>query len=85
MYNIYSNSDSIKRPDLQIMGIEEGEEVQAQGKETVFGNSRKLPKFERYPSKYRRACRTPNRHDQNRSSPWHIIVKTLSTEKRKEH
>jgi hypothetical protein len=25
-------------------------------------------------------CRTPNRQDQNTISPWHIIVKTLSTE-----
>jgi hypothetical protein len=24
--------------------------------------------------------RTPNRHEQNRTSPWHIIVKTISTE-----
>jgi hypothetical protein len=22
----------------------------------------------------------PNRHDQNRTSPWHIVVKTISTE-----
>jgi hypothetical protein len=28
------------------------------------------------------AYRTPNRQDQNRTSPWHIIVKALSTEKR---
>jgi hypothetical protein len=24
--------------------------------------------------------RTPNRLDQNRTSPWHIIIKTTSTE-----
>jgi hypothetical protein len=28
------------------------------------------------------ASRTPNRHNQNRTSPWHIIVKTISTEKK---
>jgi hypothetical protein len=29
------------------------------------------------------ASRTPNRLDQNRTSPWHIIIKTASTENRK--
>jgi hypothetical protein len=26
------------------------------------------------------ASRTPNRYDQNRTSPWHIIIKTISIE-----
>jgi hypothetical protein len=26
------------------------------------------------------ACRTPNTPDQNRTTPWHIIIKTTSTE-----
>jgi hypothetical protein len=26
------------------------------------------------------ASRTPNRPDQNRNTPWHIIIKTTSTE-----
>jgi hypothetical protein len=32
----------------------------------------------------RKKCpsRTPNRHDQNRTFPWYIIVKTISTENR---
>jgi predicted nuclease with TOPRIM domain len=29
-------TDSIKRPNLRIMGIEEGEEVQAKGKHNIF-------------------------------------------------
>jgi hypothetical protein len=28
------------------------------------------------------ALRIPNRLDQNRTSPWHIIIKTTSTENR---
>jgi hypothetical protein len=28
------------------------------------------------------ASRTPNRLDQNRTSPWHVIIKTTSTESR---
>jgi hypothetical protein len=31
------------------------------------------------------ASRTPNRYDQNRTSSWHIIVKTISTENKEEY
>jgi hypothetical protein len=31
------------------------------------------------------ASRTPNRHEQNITFPWHSIVKTISTENRKEY
>jgi hypothetical protein len=39
-------TDSIKRPNLGIMGIEEGEEVQAKGISNIFNknNNRKFPK-----------------------------------------
>jgi hypothetical protein len=29
-----------------------------------------------------KASRTPNRLDQNRTSPWHIVIKTTSTDNR---
>jgi hypothetical protein len=32
------------------------------------------------PIQVQEASRTPNRHDQDRTSPWHTIIKTLSTE-----
>jgi hypothetical protein len=35
------------------------------------------------PSQVQEVSRTPNRLDQNRTSPWHIIIKTNSTENRK--
>jgi hypothetical protein len=42
-------TDSIKRPNLRIMGIEEGEEVQAKGMRNIFNNNGKFPKSrERY-------------------------------------
>jgi hypothetical protein len=34
------------------------------------------------PIQVQEAFRTPNRLDQNKTSPWHIIIKTTSTEKR---
>jgi hypothetical protein len=32
------------------------------------------------PIQEQEASRTPNKLDQNRTSPWHIIIKTTSTE-----
>jgi hypothetical protein len=44
-------------------------------------NSRNLPKSqERDTIQVQETSRTPNRHDQNRISPQHIIIKTISTE-----
>jgi hypothetical protein len=37
------------------------------------------------PTQIQEAFRTPNQKDQNRISPWHNIVKTLSAENKKEY
>jgi chromosome segregation ATPase len=47
--NMQELSNSIKRPNLRIMGIEEGEEVKTKGISSIFNkiiteNNRKLPK-----------------------------------------
>jgi hypothetical protein len=34
------------------------------------------------PIQVQKTVRTPNRFDQNRTYPWHIIIKTTSTENR---
>jgi hypothetical protein len=34
------------------------------------------------PIQVQESSRTPNRHDQNRTISWHIIIKTTSTETR---
>jgi hypothetical protein len=77
--------DSIKRPNLRIMGIEEGEEVQAKGMCNIFNkiiteNFQNLEKSMLI--QVQEASRTPNRPDQNRTTPQHIIIKTTSTETR---
>jgi hypothetical protein len=66
------------------MGIE-GEEVQAKGICNIFNkiiteNFQNLKKV--LAIQVQEASRTPNRFDQNRTSPLHIIIKTTSTEKR---
>jgi hypothetical protein len=62
------------------MGIEEGEEVQAKRMYNIFkiitGN---FPNLEKTMT-IQEASRTPNRPDQNRTTPQHFIIKTTSTE-----
>jgi hypothetical protein len=76
-------TDSIKRPNLRIMGIEEGEEVLAKGMRNIFNKiiTENFPNLEKsIPIKMQEASRTLNRPDQNRATPQHIIIKTTSTE-----
>jgi hypothetical protein len=78
-------TDSIKRPNLRIMGIEEGEEVKTKGICNVFNKiiTENFPNLEKaMPIQVQEASRTLNRFDQNRATPQHIIIKTTSTENR---
>jgi hypothetical protein len=74
-------TDSIKRPNLRIMSIEEGEEVQAKGMHNIF--SKIITNLEKsMPIQIQEASRTPNRPDQNRTTPPHTIIKTTNAETR---
>jgi hypothetical protein len=71
-------TDSIKRPNLRIMGIEEGEEVQAKLMRNIFNKiiTENFPNLEKSISiQMQEATRTPNRPDQNRTTSQHIIIK----------
>jgi hypothetical protein len=75
-------TDSIKRPNLRLMGIEEDEEVQAKGMYNIFNKiiTENFPDLEKSMSiQVQEASRTPNRPNQNRTMPQHIIIKTIST------
>jgi hypothetical protein len=75
-------TNSIKRPNLRIMGIE-GEELQAKGIQHIFIKiiTENFPNLKKVLSiQVQEASRTPNRLDQNRTSPWHLIIITISTE-----
>jgi hypothetical protein len=64
------------------MGIEE-EEVQATDIYNIFNEiiAENITNLEEEkPIQVQEASRTRSRHDQNRPSPWHIIVKTINTE-----
>jgi hypothetical protein len=65
-------TDSIKRPNLRIMGTEEGEEVQAKEMCNTFNKiiTENFPNPEKtMPIQVQEASRTPNRPDQNRTTP----------------
>jgi hypothetical protein len=63
---------SIKRPNLRTMGTEEGEEVQANGIHNIFNKiiTENFPNLQKtIPIQVQEASSTPNRLDQNRTSP----------------
>jgi hypothetical protein len=62
-------SNSIKRPKLRIMGIEEGEELQTKGIHNIFNKiiTENFPNLEKVlPIQVQEASKTSNRLDQNR-------------------
>jgi archaeosine-15-forming tRNA-guanine transglycosylase len=64
-------TDSIKRPNLRIMGNEEGEEVQAKGICNIFYKiiTENFPNLEiTLPIQVQEVSRTANRLDQNRTA-----------------
>jgi polyribonucleotide nucleotidyltransferase len=65
-------TDFIKRPNLRIMGSEEEEEVQAKGMHNIFNKiiTENFPNLQKaVPIQVQEASRTPNRPDQNRTTP----------------
>jgi hypothetical protein len=57
--------------------------VQAKGIHNIFNKiiTENFPNLEKtMPIQVQEACRTPNRLNQNRTTPRHIIIKTTSTE-----
>jgi hypothetical protein len=77
--NMQELTDSIKRPNLRIMGIEEGEEVQAKGMCKILNKIMEhFPNLEEImPIHVQETSRTPNR-----TTPRCIIIKIISTENR---
>jgi hypothetical protein len=65
-------TDSIKRPNLRIMGIEEGEEVQAKGMCNIVNKmiTKNFPNLEKImPIQVQEVSRTLKRPAQNRTTP----------------
>jgi hypothetical protein len=70
------------------MDIEEGEEVQTKEICNIFNKiiTEKFPNFKKaLPIQVQETSTTPNRLDQNRTSPQHIIIKTTAQRTEKEY
>jgi hypothetical protein len=68
------------------MGIKEGKEVQVKSIGNIFDKIivENFPNLKKeMPIEVPEASRTPNKHNQNRAPPWHIIVKTINKEQGK--
>ena len=68
--NIQEIWDTIKKPNLRIIGIEEGEELQIKGPENIFNKiiEENFPNLKNdIPMKVQEAYRTPNRLDQKKN------------------
>jgi hypothetical protein len=71
----------MKRPNLRIIGIKEGEDFHLQGTENIFNKIMEenfpSPKKEReMPISIQEAYRIQITVDQKKKSTWHIIIKT---------
>jgi chromosome segregation ATPase len=69
--NMQELTNSIKRPNLRIMGIAEGEEVQGKGMCNIFKKiiTENFPSLETFvPIEVQEVSMTPNRLDQNRTT-----------------
>jgi hypothetical protein len=83
--NMQELIDLIKRPNLRIMGIEVGEEVEAKGIHNIFNKiiPESFPNLEKIMAIHvQETSRIPNRLDQNTTTPQHVIIKTTSKENR---
>jgi hypothetical protein len=70
---------------MNIMGIEEGEEVQAKGIHNIVNKliTENFPNLEKtMPIQVQESSKTPSKLDQNRTTPRYIIIRTASTENR---
>jgi hypothetical protein len=71
--------DTMRRPNLRIIGIEESEDSQLKGPENIFNKiiEENLPNLKKeMPMNIQEAYKTPNRLDQKRNSSCHITIKT---------
>ena len=76
----------MRRPNLQIIGVNENEKFQIKGPANIFNKSIEgnLPNLKKVMSmNIQEAYRTPNRLDQKKIH--HIITKTPTTLKKKEY
>jgi hypothetical protein len=82
-WNTQAVWETMKRPNLQVRSVEEGEEIQTNSPDNLFNKriAENFPNLEKKTlTQVQEAYRPPNRQNQKRNTPRHIIIKTLSTQ-----
>jgi len=77
--NIQEIQDTMRRPNLQIIGLDENKDFQLKGPANIFNKiiEENFPNLKKeMPINIQEAYRTPNRLDQNRNSSRHLIIRT---------
>jgi hypothetical protein len=78
---IHEIQDTMRRPNLQIIGVNENEKFQIKGPANIFNKSIEgnLPNLKKVMSmNIQEAYRTPNRLGQKRNSSRHVIIRTTN-------
>jgi Zn-dependent M16 (insulinase) family peptidase len=81
--NIQEIQNTIKRPNLRIIGIEKNEDCQFKRPENIFNKiiEENFPRVKKQMTiNIQEAYRTPNRFEQEINSPCPIIIKTINTQ-----
>ena len=77
--NFQEIQDTLRRPNLWIMGIEESEDSKIKGPVNIFNKitEENFPNLKKeIPMNKQEAYRSPNRVGQKRNTSHHIIIKT---------
>jgi hypothetical protein len=81
--NVQETQDTMKRPKLNIIGIEDSEDSQLKGPVNIFNKviEENFPNLKKEMSiNMQEAYRTPNRLDQKGNTSCHIIIKTSNAQ-----
>jgi hypothetical protein len=79
--NIQEIQDKRRRPNLQILGLDENEDFQLKGSANIFKKiiEENFPNIKKeIPMIIQEAYRTRNRPEQKRNNSWHIITRTTN-------
>jgi uncharacterized coiled-coil protein SlyX len=85
-WNMKNIWDPMKRPNIQIMGVEERKEIQTKGIDNLFNRiiAENFPNLEKERvTQVKEAYRTSSHQDPKRNTSRQIIIKTLSTQNKK--
>jgi hypothetical protein len=78
--NIQEIQDTMRRPNLRIIGVDENEDFQLKGPANIIKIiEEKIPNLKKEMiMNIQEAYRTPNSLDQKINSSWHIIIRTTT-------